>query len=233
MLTSEAQLRKRLKPLERAPADGLLIHEIFASIQGESSYVGRPCTFVRTTACNLRCTYCDTRHAFVKGEPWTLTAIEEEVARLKNPLVEITGGEPLLQRPTFALMSRLCDKGYEVLLETSGSVDIAQVDPRVARIVDIKTPSSGEEAANLYGNFAHLRGTDEVKFVIGSREDYLWSRTLVQREALLDRCTVLFGTVFEVITQRDLAEWIIADHLQVRMQLQMHKYIWDPSATGV
>ena len=233
MLTSETRLQKRLKPLERAPADGLLIHEIFASIQGESSYVGQPCTFVRTTACNLRCTYCDTRHAFVKGEPWSLSAIEAEVARLKNPLVEITGGEPLLQPRALELMTRLCDQGFVVLLETSGSLDISAVDPRVARIVDIKTPSSGEEGANLYANLYLLRPTDEVKFVIGSREDYVWARTLVQDKGLLARCTVLFGTVFEAITQRDLAEWIIADRLQVRMQLQMHKYIWDPDATGV
>ena len=233
MLTSEARLQKRLKPLERAPADGLLIHEIFASIQGESSYVGQPCTFVRTTACNLRCTYCDTRHAFVKGEPWSLAAIEDEVARLKNPLVEITGGEPLLQPNALELMTRLCDKGHQVLLETSGSLDISAVDARVVRILDVKTPSSGEEGANLYSNLDILRATDEVKFVIGSREDYVWSRSLVQSRALLKRCTVLFGTVFETISQRDLAEWIIADQLQVRMQLQMHKYIWDPEATGV
>ncbi len=233
MLTSETRLQKRLKPLERAPADGLLIHEIFASIQGESSYVGQPCTFVRTTACNLRCTYCDTRHAFVKGEPWSLAAIEAEVARLKNPLVEITGGEPLLQPRALELMIRLCDQGFVVLLETSGSLDISGVDPRVARIVDIKTPSSGEEGANLYANLDLLRPTDEIKFVIGSREDYVWARTLVQSKNLLTRCTVLFGTVFEAITQRDLAEWIIADRLQVRMQLQMHKYIWDPETTGV
>lgn len=224
---------KRLRPLAGLAPELVLIHEIYASVQGESTHVGRPCTFVRTTACNLRCRYCDTRHAFANGRPLRLSEIEDEVARHGLPLVEVTGGEPLLQPLVPELMRRLCDGGYEVLLETSGSLDIAPVDPRVVRIVDFKAPSSGEVAANRYENIALLRPHDEVKLVVGDRTDYEWARELIVHRELASRCTVLVGPVFGALAPRDLAAWIVADRLPARMQLQMHKVIWDPAARGV
>ena len=226
-------MAKRLKPLERAPADGLLIHEIFASIQGESTYAGLPCTFVRTTGCNLRCTYCDTPHAFTQGEPRSLDSIVAEVQRLGVGLVEITGGEPLLQANCAPLMRRLCDAGFKVLVETSGSVYVGHLDCRVVKILDLKTPSSGELQANVMANLEVLQAQDEVKFVLGSRADYDWAKQVIQAHALTERCTVLMGPVFEALTPRHLAEWILQDKLPVRMQLQLHKFIWDPNARGV
>ncbi len=227
------RLKKRLKPLERVLEGGLLIHEIYASIQGESSFAGLPCTFVRTTTCNLRCTYCDTPHAFTGGESMSADAVFAEVERLGIRLVEITGGEPLLQEPIYPLMTRLCEAGYTVLLETSGSLDISRVDERVVRIVDFKTPSSGELDANDYGNIAHLAQGDEVKFVMGSREDYEWARDFTAEHRLTERCQVLMGTVFGQLEPEVLVDWIVEDKLDVRMQLQMHKYIWDPKQQGV
>ena len=226
-------MAKRLKPLERAPADGLLIHEIFASIQGESTYAGLPCTFVRTTGCNLRCTYCDTPHAFTQGEPRSLESIEAEVRKLGVPLVEVTGGEPLLQPNSAVLMQRLCDAGFKVLVETSGSVCVAHLDPRVVKILDLKTPSSGELHSNILANLDKLQPHDEVKFVLGHRADYDWAKSIVAEYRLTERCTVLMGPVFEQLVPRHLAEWILEDKLQVRMQLQLHKFIWDPDARGV
>ncbi|HET6346554.1 MAG TPA: radical SAM protein [Myxococcota bacterium] len=219
--------------MQRVPDGGLLLHEVYASVQGESSYVGLPCTFVRTTACNLRCTYCDTPHAFAQGKPWRLVDVEAAIARLAPRLVLVTGGEPLLQPNVLPLMTRLCDRGYTVLLETSGSLDIRPVDPRVVRIVDMKTPSSGEVAANRYDNLAALRPRDELKFVLGGRDDYLWARTLVRERRLHEACTVLFGPVFGALEPRELVDWILADALPVRLQVQVHKYIWDPEVRGV
>ena len=226
-------IQKRLRPLARVPADGLLIHEIFASIQGESTYAGLPCTFVRTTACNLRCTYCDTRHAFVEGQPMTLGGIMAEVERLGLPLVEITGGEPLLQANAAPLMTQLCDAGYTVLLETSGSLDTRGVDVRVRKILDLKAPSSGEVEANFYDNLAALLPHDEIKFVLGDAVDYAWARQIMQTYRLAERCTVLMGPVFGKLEPSDLAAWLVADRLPVRMQLQLHKIIWDPQRRGV
>jgi 7-carboxy-7-deazaguanine synthase len=212
----------------------LTINEIYHSIQGESTWVGRPCVFVRLTFCDLRCNYCDTEYAFYEGKKQTLKEIVDGVAALRCPLVEITGGEPLLQKNVLPLMSMLCDVGYTVLLETSGAHDISKVDQRVHRIMDLKTPSSGEVDKNLWLNIDHLTLRDEVKFVMGSREDYEWSRDKVQRYKLPSRChAVLFSPIFGRIDPREIVEWILADNLDVRFQLQMHKFIWSPTQRGV
>ena len=229
-----AQRRKRVAgPLAAAQADALVVHEIFASIQGESSYAGLPCTFVRTTGCHLRCGYCDTRHAFARGNLMSLDDICQQVAAQGLPMVEVTGGEPLLQRSTYCLLTRLCDAGLVVLLETSGGLDVAAVDPRVIKVIDIKVPSSGEAAANVWANLDILQPHDELKFVVGSREDYQWSRAQIAQRNLAQRGNLLMGIVWGALTQQELAAWIVADRLNVRMQLQLHKYIWDPDRRGV
>lgn len=209
------------------------VNEIYRSIQGESSYAGLPCVFVRLTYCNLRCSYCDTEYAFYEGKDYTVEEVLREVESLDCPLVELTGGEPLLQEEVFPLMDELVGRGYTVLLETGGSLDVGQVNPGVVKILDLKCPGSGESQRNLYGNLAKLQSRDEVKFVIGDRADYLWARSALQEHQLTDRCSVLFSTVFEKLPPRLLAEWLLEDNLQVRLQLQMHKYIWDPEARGV
>jgi 7-carboxy-7-deazaguanine synthase len=212
----------------------LTINEIYHSIQGESTWAGEPCVFVRLTFCDLRCTYCDTEYAFYDGKKKTLLEIANTVAAFKCPLVEITGGEPLLQKNVLSLMTMLIDAGHTVLLETSGAHDISKVDPRVHRIVDLKTPGSGETARNLFSNIEYLTQRDEMKFVIGSREDYEWSREQVQRNALTQRCrAVLFSPIFGRIDPREIVQWILADRLPVRFQLQMHKFIWTPTKRGV
>ncbi|HEY2615204.1 MAG TPA: 7-carboxy-7-deazaguanine synthase QueE [Chthoniobacterales bacterium] len=212
----------------------LRINEIYHSIQGESTWAGEPCVFVRTTFCDLRCSYCDTEYAFYEGKRQTLEEIARAVAAFQCRLVEITGGEPLLQKNVLPLMTTLADAGYTVLLETSGAHDISEVDSRVHRIMDLKTPGSGESARNLFSNVEHLTPRDEVKFVIGSREDYEWSREQVIRHALPKRCrAVLFSPIFGRIDPREIVEWILADRLPVRFQLQMHKFIWTPTQRGV
>jgi len=212
----------------------LTINEIYHSIQGESTWAGEPCVFVRLTFCDLRCSYCDTEYAFYEGKKQSLDEIVGAVAALQCPLVEITGGEPLLQKNVLPLMTMLADAGRTVLLETSGAHDISQVDPRVHRIMDLKTPGSGECARNLFSNIDHLTQRDEVKFVIGSREDYEWSREQVKGHALAQRCrAVLFSPIFGRIDPREIVEWILADRLPVRFQLQMHKFIWTPTKRGV
>ena len=212
----------------------LRINEIYYSIQGESTWVGWPCVFVRLTFCNLRCNYCDTEYAFYEGKNRTLSEIQDVVATFRCRLVEITGGEPLLQKNVLPLMAMFCDSGYAVLLETSGAHDISKVDPRVHRIMDLKTPGSGEVDKNLWPNVAHLTPRDEVKFVMGSREDYEWSRARVQQYDLPSRChAVLFSPIFGRIDPRQIVEWILADKLNVRFQLQMHKFIWNPTKRGV
>ncbi len=212
----------------------LTINEIYFSVQGESTWAGLPCVFVRLTFCDLRCTYCDTEYAFYEGKKQSLGEIVEAVARHDCPLVEITGGEPLLQKNVLPLMTLLADAGRTVLLETSGAHDISPVDPRVHRIMDLKTPGSGEVARNLLSNIEHLTERDEVKFVIGSREDYEWSREKVQEHRLAERCrAVLFSPIFGRIDPRKIVEWILEDHLPVRFQLQMHKFIWTPTLRGV
>lgn len=212
----------------------LTINEIYHSIQGESTWAGEPCVFVRLTFCDLRCNYCDTEYAFYEGTKKTLSEIGKTVAAFHCPLVEITGGEPLLQKNVLPLMAMLADANQTVLLETSGAHDISAVDSRVHRIMDLKTPGSGECARNLFSNIEHLTQRDEVKFVIGSREDYEWSREQVGRNTLTSRCrAVLFSPIFGRIDPREIVEWILADRLPVRFQLQMHKFIWTPTARGV
>jgi 7-carboxy-7-deazaguanine synthase len=204
----------------------LRITEIFHSIQGESSTVGRPTVFVRLTGCPLRCGYCDTEYAFTGGEQRELAAILEEVARYRTRHVCVTGGEPLAQPNCRPLLAALCDAGHEVTLETSGALDIAGIDPRVSVIMDIKTPGSGESARNRWGNLAHIKPTDEIKFVICDRADYEWSKQVVAERALEGRCTVLFSPAWGALEPRLLAEWILADRLGVTFQVQLHKYLW-------
>ena len=217
-----------------AKAPTLKIHEIYESVQGESSWAGWRCVFVRLTACDLRCTYCDTEYAFYEGKKREVSDVLAEVLAFDCPLVEITGGEPLLQKNVHPLMTALCDAGKTVLIETSGAHDISIIDPRVHRIMDLKTPGSGECARNLWSNIAHLAKRDEVKFVIGSREDYEWSREQVRTHDLAARSGgVLFSPIFGRIEPREIVEWIVADKLPVRFQLQMHKFIWDPKKKGV
>jgi 7-carboxy-7-deazaguanine synthase len=219
---------------KKEQANTLTINEIYHSIQGESTWAGEPCVFVRLTFCDLRCTYCDTEYAFYEGKKMALDEIATAVGALQCPLVEITGGEPLLQKNVLPLMTMLADAGLTVLLETSGAHDISAVDPRVHRIMDLKTPGSGESARNLFSNIEHLTSLDEVKFVIGSREDYEWSREQVTRFGLPQRCrAVLFSPIFGRIDPREIVEWILADRLPVRFQLQMHKFIWTPTQRGV
>lgn len=238
----------------------LVVNEVYLSLQGESTFAGLPCVFIRLTACNLRCSYCDTAYAFTEGKKWT---VEDVLARVRElakpfagqasqlPLVELTGGEPLLQPNSLPLMKQLCDEGFTVLIETSGAHDISGIDARVRRIVDLKCPSSGEVARNRYENIPHLKATDEVKFVIGTVEDYEWSKQQLAEHRLTSRCAVLFSWVAPLtaeqrdkslkavpagqtpITRKELVERIIADALPVRFQVQMHKVIWPPEQRGV
>lgn len=243
-------------------SDTLVVNEIYLSLQGESTFAGLPCVFVRLTACNLRCSYCDTAYAFKEGEKMALgdvlgrvrdltTGFERRAGSMRLPLVELTGGEPLLQPNTLPLMKQLCDDGLIVLIETSGAHDISRIDSRVRVIMDLKCPSSGEVARNRWENIQHLKSIDEVKFVIGTGEDYEWSKEAVAEHDLANRCTVLFSWVAPLadaqrdeslkavppgqtaISRRELAERIIADKLPVRFQVQMHKVIWSPEARGV
>lgn len=247
-------------------SDTLVVNEIYLSLQGESTFAGLPCIFIRLTACNLRCSYCDTAYAFTEGDRTSLEAVLAEVKRLAEPyqgsadraeakyqlpLVELTGGEPLLQRACLPLMQALCDAGFVVLLETSGAHDIAPVDRRVHRIVDLKCPSSGEVDRNRWENLPHLKAGDEVKFVIGTQEDYEWARSVLKEHHLNTRCAVLFSWVHPLgpeqqhpslkkapaghtpITRRELAERIAEDALPVRFQVQLHKIIWPPEQRGV
>ena len=210
------------------------VNEIYQSVQGESTWAGLPCVFVRLTFCDLRCTYCDNEYAFYEGNKMALEEIVEKVRSFGCPLVEVTGGEPLLQPNCVPLLRMLCEGGFTVLLETSGAHDIAVVDPRVHRIMDLKTPSSGEEGRNLYANIAHLTPRDEVKFVVGSREDYEWAREKMREHDLAAKVNaVLFSPVFGKIAPADMVTWMLEDKLPARFQLQMHKFIWEPRARGV
>jgi len=211
----------------------LTINEIFFSIQGESSRMGLPCVFVRLTECDLRCTYCDTEYAFYEGNKQSLDAIIEQVQSYHCRLVEITGGEPLLQDEVYELMKRLCDLNYEVLLETGGHILVDKVDVRVKKIIDVKTPSSGMMKRNEYKNLQLATASDEIKFVIGNREDYDWSKEIIEHYHLTEKLTVLFSPVFDELSLQQLAEWILADKLNVRFQVQLHKFIWHPQTRGV
>jgi len=265
-------------------SDTLVVNEVYLSLQGESTFAGLPCVFVRLTACNLRCSYCDTAYAFTEGKKWrlndVLTRVRELAAPFSNPLaggdvrrlpeltaagdkssppvgsgklplVELTGGEPLLQEGVLPLMKQLCDDGFTVLIETSGAHDIAPIDPRVRRIMDLKCPSSGEVARNRWENLAHLKSTDEIKFVIGTVEDYEWAKQQIAAHRLNAICPLLMSWVHPLrpeqqdkslkrvpagqtpITRKDLVERIVADALPVRFQAQLHKIIWPPEQRGV
>ena len=211
----------------------LRVTEIFYSIQGESTFAGRPCVFVRLTGCPLRCSWCDTEYAFYGGTVQSIDDILAKVHEYGCRLVEVTGGEPLAQPNTAPLLSRLCDEGFTVLLETSGAVDISTVDPLVHIILDVKCPGSGMMARMHWPNVQRLRPQDEAKFVIQDRTDYEWSKEVVARYGLADRCPVLFSPVFGTLDPRQLAEWVLADRLPIRFQLQMHKHIWAPDMRGV
>lgn len=212
----------------------LTINEIFHSIQGESTHAGRPCVFVRLTACDLRCRWCDTPYAFHEGRKMSVDEVMADVEARGCPVVEVTGGEPLLQADVYPLMQRLLDAGKTVLIETGGHRSIAQVPAGVVRIMDIKCPGSGESARNDWSNLALLTSTDEVKFVLADRVDYEFARDIVVRESLIGRvAAVLFSPVHGALDAKQLAEWVIADRLEVRVQLQMHKYIWSPETRGV
>ena len=212
----------------------LIINEIFHSIQGESTYAGAPCVFVRLTACDLRCTWCDTPYAFTEGRKRTVAEVVEEVATFGCPLVEVTGGEPLLQEDVYPLLSVLRDRGLTVLLETGGHIGVERVPDGVVKIIDVKCPGSGESARNHWPNLDLLGPADEVKFVIGDRADYEFAREVVRRHQLAGRCAaVLFSPVHDVLAPPELASWMLADRLPVRLQLQVHKYIWGAHARGV
>lgn len=243
-------------------AESLVVKEIYVSLQGESTFAGLPCIFVRLTACNLRCSYCDTAYAFTEGKRTEMADVLRRIDELaapysqrhfthKLPLVELTGGEPLLQRASLTLMKSLADRGFTVLIETSGALDISAVDPRVYRIMDLKCPSSGESGKNRLENIPCLKSTDEVKFVIGTREDYAWAKEQLRKFRLSEVCPVLFSWVSPLkpdqqhpslkavpegqhpMSRLELVESIIADALPVRFQLQMHKFIWSPEQRGV
>ncbi len=217
-----------------AAAGRLRIHEIFHSIQGESTHAGRPCVFVRLTGCQMRCVWCDTEYAFHGGEWMTVEGIVARLREIGCPLVEITGGEPLLQPAVHPLMRRLCDEGFEVLLETGGGLDIGGVDPRVRRIVDVKCPGSGEAANNRWENLALLRPGDELKFVLAGEEDYRWAKQVIVERGLAGRgLPLLFAPVWGSLEPRQLAEWILRDRLPVRLNLQQHKVLWGAEARGV
>lgn len=209
------------------------VNEIYHSIQGESSKAGLPCVFIRLTYCNLRCTYCDTEYAFYEGKEKSVDDIIKEVKKYGCKLVEVTGGEPLVQEESLALMKKLCNEGFDVMLETSASLPIKNVDKRVLIVMDLKCPSSKMEKKNLYENVEHLKPTDEVKFVIGNREDYDWAKEVIFKYDLQNKCEVLFSVVFGEIEPVTLVNWIIEDKLDVRFQLQMHKHIWHPETKGV
>src|SRR5687768_3669646 len=243
-------------------SDALVINEIYLSLQGESTLAGLPCVFVRLTACNLRCSYCDTAYAFTEGRKEPLsnvinrvrelaTPFADQRATMRLPLVELTGGEPLLQPNSLPLMKQLCDDGFTVLIETSGAHDISAIDRRVRRIMDLKCPSSGEVLRNLWANLDHLKTTDEVKFVIGTVEDYEWAKQQIAAHRLAPICPLLFSWVAPLtpeqqdkslkkvpqgqtpITRKELAERILSDVLPVRFQVQLHKVIWPPDQRGV
>lgn len=210
----------------QADAPRLRITEIFRSLQGESDSVGIPTVFIRLTGCPLRCGYCDTAYAFTGGESWTLGAVIERVRELEATHVCVTGGEPLAQRACLPLLAALCDGGWRVSLETSGAMSLDGVDPRVVKVVDVKTPGSGEEARNRYAELARLGPADQVKFVICSRADYDWSRAKLAALGLAARCTVLFSPSHEQLRAGELADWVLEDRLPVRFQVQLHKYLW-------
>jgi 7-carboxy-7-deazaguanine synthase len=234
-------LTQRLSTLAGKPVGQLLVHEIYRSIQGESTFAGLPCVFVRLAVCDARCVWCDTPHAFTQGTLYSIDQILRRVMEYRCPLVEITGGEPLIQVEVFPLMSRLVDRGLTVLLETSGAHDLGPVDPRVHIIMDLKCPDSVESAGNRWSNLDLLKPTDQVKFVIASKRDFDWTIQTIRAYDLDRRFTLLLSPVFSLppnspaptIAPAELAQWLLESGLQARLQLQLHKFIWDPQARGV
>lgn len=224
--TLSEPMAMRMAPLKNKGKDSLLIHEIYSSIQGESSHMGIPCVFVRTTGCHLRCSYCDTQHAFFKGKELGIEEVIDKVQSFAIPMVEVTGGEPLLQPKTFTLLDRLVGLGFTVLLETSGAVSIAKVNRQVRVILDVKTPSSLESDKNVSSNLDILWPGCEVKFVIGSYEDYLFAKKISLEHNLFSRTHVLFSPVMALLDPKMLAEWIVKDALNVRFQLQLHRVLY-------
>ncbi|HEV3192339.1 MAG TPA: radical SAM protein [Polyangiaceae bacterium] len=215
-------------------SDTLVIHEIYASIQGESTFAGLPCTFVRTTGCNLRCAWCDTPQAFHGGMRLSRQEVLARALSFRTLLVELTGGEPLLQPGVLPLMVELCDAGRTVLVETSGEADVSNVDERVHKVMDLKCPGSGESHRNRWTNLNHLGPRDQIKFVISDRKDYEWMRGVIAERRLFDLTpNLLASTVFGVLAPRDLVRWVLEDGLSVRVQLQLHKYVWGADAVGV
>jgi 7-carboxy-7-deazaguanine synthase len=223
----------RLKPLEGKRTGTLVIHEMYRSLQGEGTWAGLPCTFIRLTACHLRCVYCDTPHAFHQGEALTVDQVVDRAVVLGDGLVEVTGGEPLLQAEVLPLMARLADLGKTVLLETSGALDTGPVDPRVHVILDVKTPGSGECESNLWSNLDLLEPGDEVKFVVADREDFDWSVEVMTRHGLVGRVPVLLSPVAGQLDPTELAEWILQSGQPVRLQIQLHKLLWGAQTRGV
>ena len=213
-------------------ASMLRVTEIFHSIQGESSHAGRPCVFVRLAGCNLRCRWCDSEYTFTGGDRMSIDDVVERVRSYQCDLVEVTGGEPLAQKDGFDLIGRLCDDGFEVLIETSGSIDTAQVDRRAKIILDVKCPGSGEVEKNYWPNLDQLRPDDEIKFVIADRADYEWARNVIEERELAGR-TILFSPVWGELDLKPLAEWMLADRLPARLQTQLHKHIWGANVKGV
>ena len=211
----------------------LKINEIYYSVQGESTHSGRPCIFIRLTYCNLRCSYCDTEYAFYEGNNMEITHIMSEIKQWDCNLVEVTGGEPLFQEECIDLLNELVNSKYEVMLETGGSLSIADVPKKVIKILDFKCPSSGMEKKNLWSIVGDLQAHDEVKFVIGNREDFDWAKDRISEYSLDKICTLLFSPTFGKIDPQQIVEWILADNLPVRMQMQMHKMIWNSEEKGV
>ena len=207
--------------------------EIFSSIQGESSYAGLPCTFVRLTGCNLRCIYCDTRYAYEEGNDMSIDEILQAVKNHDIKIVEITGGEPLSQKETPILIKILCDEGFFVLLETNGSFSIKDIDRRAVIIMDIKTPSSMMSETLLKENLNYIKEKDEIKFVLMNKDDYEWAKHCIKEEGLLNKCNVLLSPAFGILSPKDLSRWIVEDRLNVKLNLQIHKYIYDPTLRGV
>src|SRR5262249_27351696 len=224
---------QRLLPLAQKPPGTLLIHEIYRSIQGESTFAGMPCVFVRTAVCDARCVWCDTPHAFTQGAVMPLEIIVAQALTYHRPLVEVTGGEPLIQPEVFPLMKRLADEGLTVLLETSGAHDVGPVDRRVHIIMDLKCPDSGECENNRWQNLDVLKPADQIKFVVASERDFRWTEATIRQHQLDRRFVVLVSPVFGAVTPLQLANWLLSSGLQVRFQLQLHKVIWDPNARGV
>jgi len=212
--------------INNSTPDRLKITEIFYSLQGESNTVGIPTVFIRLTGCPLRCQYCDTEYAFQGGDWYTIENIVQQIKDYPTNYITVTGGEPLAQKNCISLLKQLSELDYQVSLETSGALDVSAVDPRIVKVIDVKTPGSGESDKNLYSNFSSLYSTDQIKFVICNREDYLWAKQIIKEHDLMNRCEILFSSSYQQLVSKELADWILADGLNVRFQIQLHKILW-------